>query len=215
MVQEKEINVVNADFAAALAENPPSPWGRGHLALYGCCIIVYLCSTMNGKVRQRFDETWLIMWTGYDGSLMGSINSIPNYLNYYNVSENEQAGTGIVFAIFQVGQMTGAFFVWMADWKGRKVPIFLGCFGVIIGTIVTATAKTSECPFHRSGAFTHQVSVPTFIGGRFLLSFFCTWAATAAPMYCVEVAPPLYRGTVSGLYVRVHRFCSVYTGTAF
>jgi len=168
VVQEKEINVVNADFAAALADNPPSPWGRGHLALYGCCIVVYLCSTMNG----------------YDGSLMGSINSIPNYLNYYNVSENEQAGTGIVFAIFQIGQMTGAFFVWMADWKGRKVPIFLGCFGVIIGTIVTATAKT----------------MPTFIGGRFLLSFFCTWAATAAPMYCVEVAPPLYRGTVSGLY---------------
>ncbi|KAK5447933.1 hypothetical protein LTS15_009432 [Exophiala xenobiotica] len=150
VVQEKEINVVNADFAAALADNPPSPWGKGHLALYGCCLVVYLCSTMNG----------------YDGSLMGSINSIPNYLNYYNVSENEQAGTGIVFAIFQVGQMTGAFFVWMADWKGRKVPIFLGCFGVIIGTIVTATAKTT----------------------------------TAAPMYCVEVAPPLYRGTVSGLY---------------
>ncbi|KAK5267547.1 hypothetical protein LTR40_014347, partial [Exophiala xenobiotica] len=97
---------------------------------------------MNGKVRQWVDEPWLIMWTGYDGSLMGSINSIPNYLNYYNVSENEQAGTGIVFAIFQVGQMTGAFFVWMADWKGRKVPIFLGCFGVIIGTVVTATAKT-------------------------------------------------------------------------
>ncbi|KAK7892227.1 hypothetical protein LTR67_007323 [Exophiala xenobiotica] len=168
VVQEKEINVVNADFAAALADNPPSPWGKGHLALYGCCIVVYLCSTMNG----------------YDGSLMGSINSIPNYLNYYNVSENEQAGTGIVFAIFQVGQMTGAFFVWMADWKGRKVPIFLGCFGVIIGTVVTATAKT----------------MAVFIGGRFLLSFFCTWAATAAPMYCVEVAPPLYRGTVSGLY---------------
>lgn len=85
----------------------------------------------------------LIDVTGYDGSLMGSINALPNYLKYYNVSENEQAGTGIVFAIFQVGQMTGALFVWLADWQGRKIPIFLGCFGVIIGTIVTATAKTS------------------------------------------------------------------------
>lgn len=75
---------------------------------------------------------------------MGSINSVPKYLSYYNVSENEQAGTGIVFAIFQVGQMTGAFFVWLADWKGRKLPIFLGCLGVIVGTIVTATAKSSE-----------------------------------------------------------------------
>ncbi|KAJ9633647.1 hypothetical protein H2204_006853 [Knufia peltigerae] len=168
VIQEKEINVANVDFATALAENPPNPWGRGHLALYGCCLIVYLCSTMNG----------------YDGSLMGSINSVPKYLSYYNVSENEQAGTGIVFAIFQVGQMTGAFFVWLADWKGRKLPIFLGCLGVIVGTIVTATAK----------------SMSVFIGGRFLLSFFCTWATTAAPMYVVEIAPPLYRGTVSGLY---------------
>ncbi|KIX02965.1 uncharacterized protein Z518_06515 [Rhinocladiella mackenziei CBS 650.93] len=168
MIQDKELSVANADFAAALAHDAPSAWGKGHLALYGCCIVIYLCSTMNG----------------YDGSLMGSINALPNYLNYYNVSENEQAGTGIVFAIFQVGQMTGALFVWVADWKGRRWPIFIGCFGVMIGTIVTSTAKT----------------MATFIGGRFLLSFFATWATTAAPMYVVEIAPPLYRGTVSGLY---------------
>ncbi|OQV04538.1 hypothetical protein CLAIMM_09401 [Cladophialophora immunda] len=165
---DEEISAANAAFAAALGQNAPNPWGRGHIALYGCCLVVYLCSTMNG----------------YDGSLMGSINALPNYLHYYDVSENEQAGTGIVFAIFQVGQMTGALFVWLADWKGRKLPIFLGCAGVIVGTIVTATAKT----------------LAIFIGGRFLLSFFCTWATTAAPMYVVEIAPPLYRGTVSGLY---------------
>jgi MFS family permease len=76
---------------------------------------------------------------------MGSINALPNYLKYYDVPENDQSGTGIVFAIFQVGQMTGALFVWLADWKGRKLPVFLGCAGVIVGTIVTATAKTCEC----------------------------------------------------------------------
>lgn len=27
---------------------PPNPWGRGHLQLYGACLIIYLCSTMNG-----------------------------------------------------------------------------------------------------------------------------------------------------------------------
>lgn len=26
----------------------PSPWGRGHLQLYGACMLIYLCSTMNG-----------------------------------------------------------------------------------------------------------------------------------------------------------------------
>lgn len=92
----------------------------------------------------------LIDALGYDGSLMGSINALPNYLNYYNVPENDQSGTGIVFAIFQVGQMTGALFVWIADWKGRKLPIFIGCAGVIVGTIVTATAKTCELSSNES-----------------------------------------------------------------
>lgn len=80
--------------------------------------------------------------------------------------------------------MAGAFFVWGADWKGRKLPIFVGCFGVIIGTIVTATAK----------------DLPTFVGGRFLLSFFATLATTAAPILVIELAPPQLRATVSGLF---------------
>jgi MFS family permease len=53
-----------------------------------------------------------------------------------------------------------------------------------VGTIITSTAK----------------DLPTFIGGRFLLSFFSTLATTAAPLYLIEIAPPLYRGTVAGLY---------------
>jgi hypothetical protein len=51
-VASEDMNAANADFAAALGQDPPSPWGRGHLALYGCCLIVYLCSTMNGQSRE-------------------------------------------------------------------------------------------------------------------------------------------------------------------
>lgn len=75
---------------------------------------------------------------------MGSINTIPNYLKYYKVSQNDQAGTGIVFAVFQIGTMVGALFAWVADWKGRKLPIFVGCLGVVVATIITATAKNCE-----------------------------------------------------------------------
>lgn len=105
---------------------------------------------------------------------MGSINSVTEYQKYYGLTLNGASSTGIVFAIFQIGQMAGAFFVWVADWRGRRLPIFLGCFGVIIGTIVTSTAK----------------DLPTFVGGRFLLSFFCTWATTSAPILVIELAPP-------------------------
>jgi hypothetical protein len=40
--------------------------------------------------------------SGYDGSLMGSINATPNYTKYYNLPPEGNAGTGIVFAIFNV-----------------------------------------------------------------------------------------------------------------
>lgn len=80
--------------------------------------------------------------------------------------------------------MVGALFIWLADWQGRRVPIFIGCLGVCVGTIVTATAPT----------------LSAFVGGRFLLSFFSTFATTVSPLYLIEMAPPLYRATVAGMY---------------
>jgi len=115
---------------------------------------------------------------------MGSINAVPSYTSYYNLPKEGNSGTGIVFAIFQIGQMTGAFFCWVSDWHGRRWPIFVGCVGTCVGAIVTSVAPT----------------IPAFIGGRFLLSFFSTIATTAAPLYLIEIAPPQYRGTVAGMY---------------
>lgn len=40
---------------------------------------------------------------GFDSSLMGSINALPNYAEYFGLPEHGNASTGIVFAIFQVG----------------------------------------------------------------------------------------------------------------
>jgi MFS family permease len=70
---------------------------------------------------------------GYDGSLMGSINSVPEYLQYFGLPQNGAASTGIIFSIFQIGQMVGALFIWLADWRGRRLSIFIGCCGVVVG----------------------------------------------------------------------------------
>lgn len=80
--------------------------------------------------------------------------------------------------------MCGALFIWMSDWYGRTWHIFFGCLGICIGTIITSLSTT----------------LPMLIGGRFLLSFFATWATTAAPLYLVEITPAAYRGTIAGLY---------------
>lgn len=49
----------------------------------------------------------------------------------------------------------------------------------------------------------------TLMLGRFLLSFFSTLATTAAPLYLIEIAPPLYRGTVAGLYNTLYYMGSI------
>ncbi|KAH8807771.1 hypothetical protein F5884DRAFT_821347 [Xylogone sp. PMI_703] len=179
--------VESVALAAILGPNKPATWGKGHLKLYMFCALIYLCSTMNASLLLLPPEE------GYDGSLMGSINSLKTYQSYYNVPENDLAGTGIVFSIFQIGQMAGALFIWIADYRGRRLPIFIGCLGVCVGTIVTSTAKT----------------IPVFTGGRFLLSFFSTIATTAAPLFLIEIAPPLTRGTVAGMYNTLYYMGSI------
>ncbi|KAK7408442.1 hypothetical protein QQX98_009369 [Neonectria punicea] len=169
-------------YANIMAKHKPNPRGPGYIKLYFLAAAVFLCSTMNG----------------FDSSLMGSINALPNYTTYFNLPENGNASTGIVFAIFQVGQMCGALFIWMTDWYGRTWHIFFGCLGVCIGTIVTALST----------------NLPMFIAGRFLLSFFATCAHTAAPLYLVELVPAAYRGTIAGMYNTFYNVGSVFATSA-
>jgi MFS family permease len=74
----------------------------------------------------------------------------------------------------------------------------LCCVGTCVGAVVTSVAPT----------------IPAFIGGRFLLSFFSTIATTAAPLYLIEIAPPQYRGTVAGMYNTLYYLVSVPLDTA-
>lgn len=130
---------------------------------------------------------------GYDGSLMGSINVMPEYLSYYNLGTKGSASTGLVFSIFQIGQMIGALFAWTNDWRGRRFMVIFGCTGVVAFSIFTATAPT----------------LGSFIGARFLLSFFSTLASVAAPLLLVELAPPLLRGSVAGGYNTLYYMGSI------
>lgn len=115
--------------------------------------------------------------------MMASINVLPSYLAYFNL-KNAPASSSIVFAIFQVGQIASCFFYWTMDVFGRKLVLFVCCIGVIACVIIQGTA-------------TH---LSVFIGGRFLGSVFSTTASLTSVVYLVEVAPPLYRGTVAGTF---------------
>lgn len=111
---------------------------RPSQAIHGLCINLPLLNherKYSTSTAENIRSLLSCHLKGYDGSLMGSINSLKTYQGYYNVSENDLAGTGIVFSIFQIGQMVGALFVWVSDWRGRRLSIFVGCLGVCIGAL--------------------------------------------------------------------------------
>ncbi|KZV10060.1 glycerol proton symporter of the plasma membrane [Saccharomyces cerevisiae] len=122
---------------------------------------------------------------GYDACLMSSLYTMDEYSTYYKLEANSAANASIVFAIYSIGQICASPFIPIMDWLGRRKVIWLGCGLVCIGALVTAVSRD----FH------------TLIGGRWLLSFFTTLVCSAAPAYCVEMAPSKIRGRMTGFYM--------------
>lgn len=93
--------------------------------------------------------------------------------------------TGLVFAIYTIGNIVGSFFCGpFTDWWGRRWGMFIGGAIIIAGTCVQAPATSREM----------------FMGGRFILGFGVATCATAGPSYVAEMAHPAWRGTLTGLY---------------
>ncbi|KAF2681349.1 MFS lactose permease-like protein [Lentithecium fluviatile CBS 122367] len=163
-------HVQNVALADATAKSAVSPWTPAMFRLYLCLLIATLNSCING----------------YDGSLMGAINSYPQYRTYFGFSLNEGTpSTGIVYAIYTIGNLAGSFFAGPAtDFKGRKWGMFIGCIIIVIGTCVQATCT----------------NLAGFMGGRFVLGFGVAITSTAGPAYASEMAHPAYRGVLTGIF---------------
>lgn len=137
-------------------------------------IMLYLCCFLI-----YFNSTM----KGYDSNMMATINVLPAYLEHFNLS-GEASGTSLVFAIFQIGQMASTLLYWPMDIVGRRVVLFYCSIMVIASTVIQGQAQT----------------ISVFIAGRFVGAFFSTIASLTAVVYLVEIAPPLYRGAVAGMY---------------
>ncbi|KAF9887270.1 hypothetical protein FE257_010398 [Aspergillus nanangensis] len=162
--------VNNAALAVATLQQKPRLLSKSMFKLYWCIAVAMLNSCING----------------YDGSLMGSINSYPQYREYFGFDPDKGTPeTGIVYAIYTIGNIVGSFCAGpFTDFKGRRVGMALGALFIIIGTIVQASCT----------------SIGGFMGGRFLLGFGVATSATAGPSYVSEIAHPAYRGAMTGLY---------------
>lgn len=121
---------------------------------------------------------------GYDATLMGSLNAMETFHDFFNVPM-QGTSTGLLFSIYAIGNLGGAVVAAPAsDTFGRRFGMSLGSTLIIVGTILEAAAK----------------NLPQFEGGRFLIGFGVSLANTAGPIYLVEMAYPHWRGTFGGLY---------------
>ena len=120
-----------------------------------------------------------------DSSLMGAINAMKPYQESFGL-KGEHSTTGIVFIIYNLGQIAAFPFCGMlADGLGRRLCIFIGCLIVLIGTAIQGSAN----------------NLGQFMGGRFVLGLGAAIASAAGPAYTVELAHPAYRGFMAGMYV--------------
>ncbi|TVY16685.1 Lactose permease [Lachnellula arida] len=170
---EVEIKIIkgNEAFNEAILKEPPRAFTFATTQLYLACFIGFFCATMNG----------------YDGSLINNLLENHWFLDYYH-GENAGIWAGLVTAMYQIGGVVSLPFVGpAADAYGRRFGMWLGCFLVILGTII-------------QGVATQANGTKQFMGGRFLLGFGVNIASAAGPMYVVEVSHPAYRGLVTAIF---------------
>lgn len=118
----------------------------------------------------------------YDGSLMGSLNVMTSYKEYFHLNTSTTAVN--TCATFLGAIAVGPFTSKLIDWKGRKIGIYVAGFFNVIGAIIAGSAQ----------------NVAMFIIGRFLLGVGVAFAQTAAPTYVSETTHPKVRPLALGLY---------------
>ncbi|KAH7155677.1 general substrate transporter [Dactylonectria estremocensis] len=121
---------------------------------------------------------------GYDGSLINNLLQNTAFREKYHV-ENDGLWAGIVSSMYQIGGVVALPFVGPSiDGFGRRIGMLIGALIIIVGTIIQGTSNSQG----------------QFMGGRFLLGFGVSIAASAGPMYVVEINHPAFRGVVGAMY---------------
>lgn len=125
--------------------------------------------------------------------ISGSINAQSEFQEYYGLGSDGGTSTGLMFSIYQIGQMVAACFYFIPDALGRRMGCFIGCVGVCVATVIISTAH----------------NLPIFIFGRFLISFFGVIATQSGSILLAELAPSRIRGTFAGLYNTMYYLGSI------
>jgi MFS family permease len=163
----KEIDE-EVQYAIATHQSHLNPWSKQAFTLYFILLFAFLNATSSG----------------FDGSLMGSINAESQYKNFFHLKETG-ASTGLVFILYNAASMIGcAFGGPIMDYFGRRIGMQSGCLFTLGGAVLASAAQT----------------LPQFKASRFLLGFGIILQTLSAPVYVTEIIPPQWRGRLGGYY---------------
>ncbi|KAF3923017.1 hypothetical protein ABW20_dc0103858 [Dactylellina cionopaga] len=164
-----EMNVESVALADAQARSKQKAWGSRSLQLYCFCLVATLNSCING----------------YDGMVLGNINSMQPFLDFFGLPKGGGPQTGVFFSIYNIGGIVATPFVGpIVDTWGRRWGMVIGAAFIVLGSLVQGAAQNRS----------------QFIAARFILGFGVNISASAGPAYVVEIAPPSWRGAVTGVY---------------
>lgn len=105
-----------------------SPFARPMFRLYYVLLITYFNSGLNG----------------FDGSLWGSLDVFPAVKRVYGYTSTSDTGSAVM-ACYSIGQIICLLSLvapLLNDNLGRIKCIFVGCIGIIIATVIQASAST-------------------------------------------------------------------------
>lgn len=155
-------------YAIATHQSHLNPWSKQAFTLYFILLFAFLNATSSG----------------FDGSLMGSINAESQYKNFFHLKETGSS-TGLVFILYNAASMIGcAFGGPIMDYFGRRRGMQSGCLFTLGGAVLASAAQT----------------LPQFKASRFLLGFGIILQTLSAPVYVTEIIPPQWRGRLGGYY---------------
>ena len=134
----------------------------------------------------------------YDAGVLSGVNVMPQFQSFFG-STSIGGATGLNFSLYYAGNCTtipgratnwgqGAFVAvatgpFMADFRGRKFPLYVGGIFAFIGAVVQATS----------------FGIEQFRGARFIIGYGSSLAFAYGPVYTLELAHPLWRGRLGGL----------------
>lgn len=118
----------------------------------------------------------------YDGSVMGSVNVMPSYNRYFDITTTTKAVNSS--ATYLGAILMAPFAGIIVDKLGRKQGLFISAVLNVIGAAVTAAAQNTAM----------------FIAGRMIIGIGVGLAQTAAGTYVAETTAPKIRAFALGLY---------------